>query len=639
MTDGPIRRSQLISPFGVGALTVNQSGISILTCGLDNWFKREDEVGDERNSDTDEFKVQEWRLERRLGVDYFMLPPDFRTKRSVFNSDNEPNLYLTVPFHRFPQWHVCQRKGCGKMHELNLETRGKKTCGEVMGGDCKGRLVQVPLVAICEKGHMQDFPWREWVHESNDGGTCGGRMSLHQTGKGGLAGLEIRCTCKAKRSLSGITQAYQNGETELSTKLAKGKDVYLCKGRMPWLGRDTADDCGQHLRGGLRSSSNLYIADVRSSIFIPRESEGASGELMAILNDPPFSTMFSILKSVEQIPDVGTVRGMGRELVQDYDDVTLKTAIDLIFSGHGTEESEEAVEPGDDDETAFRRIEHRVLSENQNKSMLKVKLAEMGEYEPWVSEYFSKVGLIEKLRETRAFVGFSRVFSDDGRSVGEKIDMLRKTAPRQQHRWVPAYVVHGEGIFIQFREDKLASWEAQARGVEERVAKLAQNYEKAAEARRFAQTNSITSRFLLLHSFAHLLMNRLTFECGYSTAALRERLYVSASPTAPMASVLIYTAAGDAEGTMGGLVRIAKPGYLEPVVRRALEEARWCSADPICMEIGSGAGQGPDSCNLAACHNCGLVPETACEYFNRFLDRAVVVGDPGGTVEGFFADL
>ena len=38
---------------------------------------------------------------------------------------------------------------------------------------------------------------------------------------------------------------------------------------------------------------------------------------------------------------------------------------------------------------------------------------------------------------------------------------------------------------------------------------------------------SITPRYLLVHTFAHALMRQLTLECGYSTAALRERLYVS----------------------------------------------------------------------------------------------------------------
>jgi hypothetical protein len=103
-----------------------------------------------------------------------------------------------------------------------------------------------------------------------------------------------------------------------------------------------------------------------------------------------------------------------------------------------------------------------------------------------------------------------------------------------------------------------------------------------------------------------------------------------------MAGVLIYTAAGDAEGTMGGLVRMGKSGYLEPVIERALDAASWCSADPVCMEMGSSGGQGPDSCNLAACHNCALVPETACERFNRYLDRALVNGSLNDPTMGYF---
>src|SRR5882762_7639765 len=91
--------------------------------------------------------------------------------------------------------------------------------------------------------------------------------------------------------------------------------------------------------------------------------------------------------------------------------------------------------------------------------------------------------------------------------------------------------------------------------------------------------------------------------------------YTCQTAKPPMAGILLYTAAGDAEGTMGGLVRMGKKGLLEPMLRRALEGARWCSADPVCMEMALRGGQGPDSCNLAACHSCALMPETACELF------------------------
>jgi hypothetical protein len=46
-----------------------------------------------------------------------------------------------------------------------------------------------------------------------------------------------------------------------------------------------------------------------------------------------------------------------------------------------------------------------------------------------------------------------------------------------------------------------------------------------------------------------------------------------------------------------------------------------------------------ERCNLAACHNCGLVPGTACEEFNRLLDRALLVGSLSEPSLGFFAGV
>jgi hypothetical protein len=142
----------------------------------------------------------------------------------------------------------------------------------------------------------------------------------------------------------------------------------------------------------------------------------------------------------------------------------------------------------------------------------------------------------------------------------------------------------------------------------------------------------------MIHTFAHLLINQLIFDSGYGSSSLRERLYFS-EPTASdpgMAGVLIYTAAGDSEGSMGGLVRMGDPKRLEGAIRRALENAMWCSSDPVCIES---HGQGPDSCNLAACHSCCLLPETSCEEQNRLLDRGTVVRTLTNPDCGYFSSL
>ena len=76
----PIRRSQLIAPFGVGAITTGKDGISLITAGLDAWF-------DEDDLNVDEFVISdEPRLAKRLNVDEFRKPPDFRSRKIKRNS-------------------------------------------------------------------------------------------------------------------------------------------------------------------------------------------------------------------------------------------------------------------------------------------------------------------------------------------------------------------------------------------------------------------------------------------------------------------------------------------------------------------------------------------------------------------------
>jgi hypothetical protein len=124
---------------------------------------------------------------------------------------------------------------------------------------------------------------------------------------------------------------------------------------------------------------------------------------------------------------------------------------------------------------------------------------------------------------------------------------------------------------------------------------------------------------------------------GYGSASLRERIYCSFDQDSePMNGILIYTASGDSEGTMGGLVRQGEPQRLLATLSAALQKAQWCSSDPICIET---TGQGTDNANLAACHGCLLVSETSCEEGNRLLDRATLVGKPDKMDIGFFAAM
>lgn len=292
-----------------------------------------------------------------------------------------------------------------------------------------------------------------------------------------------------------------------------------------------------------------------------------------------------------------------------------------------------------DDPVWFRWQEHQVLVQARDDLELEVEpCRDLDAYGAPVSGWFSRVSLVKRLRETRVLTGFSRVFPENDLSPAERRAMLRRHALPRSKDWLPAYVVHGEGVFLEIgdADGRLTEWE-NSEPVLERVEPLLERFTRLRQSRHL-QPVPLMPRFLLVHTLSHLLMNRLVFECGYSSAAMRERIYVSDDPDTPMAGLLIYTADGDSEGTLGGLVRMGGPERLGVMLHRALESAMWCSADPVCAEMGARGGQGPDSCNLAACHSCCLVPETACEYFNRYLDRGLVVGAPGERGIGFFED-
>ena len=208
--------------------------------------------------------------------------------------------------------------------------------------------------------------------------------------------------------------------------------------------------------------------------------------------------------------------------------------------------------------------------------------------------------------------------------------LFRYPPTEASEQWLPAVEVFGEGIYLELDEASIAGW--QSSNEEWLSSRLNQGFiTRLCEEQRTlpplsANNLKWVSKYLLIHSLSHILINQLVFECGYSTSSLKERLFISADDKAPMAGILIYTSAGDSEGTLGGLVRLGRRENLETLILKALSRASWCSADPVCSE--NLGGQGSQMANLAACHACILLPETSCETINQGLDRAMVVGTP-----------
>ena len=178
--------------------------------------------------------------------------------------------------------------------------------------------------------------------------------------------------------------------------------------------------------------------------------------------------------------------------------------------------------------------------------------------------------------------------------------------------------LYGEGIFITLDQDVLAQWEVQP----ELIRRLQQLEGRLAKTPVYFEAEvNLSPRFMLLHALSHGLIRQLESHAGYPAASLKERIYCSRHDE--MAGVLIYVAVPDVVGSLGGLAELAEPKRLLPIILTVLEQAQWCSLDPVCSEHD---GQGPGLLNKAACHGCLLIPETSCSFGNLLLDRVFIKG-------------
>jgi hypothetical protein len=461
---------------------------------------------------------------------------------------------------------------------------------------------------------MMDFPWYEWAH-SGDGPPCTpdtAQLYLYSTTAAGLAGVVVKCTnCGASRSLAGAFQR----------DALRGMSVPSCSGERPWLGPEGATACPSLVPQTIqRGASNSYFAKLVSSILIPPYS----AKIQQVLDRPDIWDEITSF-TVEGQPHQPFLRTKAKNLGLDED--AFIGAVLERFNSDGI-----AAPDGFVDEVRYRFDEYKAYTGPRPPEVERhdfdIKACTVHGYEAWFAQAFDSVVLVRRLRETRVLTGFTRLVPPDA-TAGSLAAL--SLAPK---RWLPGFSVRGEGIFLQFSRERLSAWCAMPE-VQTRVGAIqAQLTSIAVERGRAVRT--ITPTFLLIHSFAHLLIRQLAFECGYDSSSLRERLYVSDDPSHPMAGVLIYTASGDSEGTLGGLVRQGEAGRLDATVRAALANAAICSSDPLCIES---EGQGTNALNRAACHSCALLPETSCEEGNLLLDRVVAIGLPEHPELGYFSGV
>ena len=590
--DRSLRLSQSLSPFGVGAIYDNR-GESFVAADISRWKARGD-------------LLQAPRLAKSLGVRQLKSPPTRSARHGAPRGAG-------IPYIRFPRWMFCA--SCRRMRHWNVKSEQESDVPRCQ--NCRSRRTLVPMrfITICRDGHLDDVPWQRWAHSSGDSPAqkqCAASALEFRTRKnagGGLGSLEVRCAapgCGASRSLAGITAP--GALRQIGEK---------CRGLQPWQFTSEALQHDMTPEVVQRGASNVHFAHTASAIDIPPESRFSefAEPMIAVTSHPMFAAVMTA-------PDGPLAAQMIHVIAEEcgvYEtDVraAVLTEVRRQTGEPGTEPPEDlqaaewvafrTPQPAGDDRDRFvTRHVSLPAEENQDQAATAVQI---------LLRQLDKVVMAVRLREVRALTGFSRL--EPGAPVvtpdlGRGLD------------WLPAIEVFGEGIFLSLKEDAIATWEM---GPARARAQLLAERRDASHMSFWLP--EVAPRFLLLHTMAHLLIRQLAFDSGYSSASLRERIYSRLpSSGAPEAGILIYTAAGDAEGTLGGLVRQAEPRRLAPSLLALLQRALWCGNDPICRDSN---GQGIDSLNLAACHACVLISETSCVYRNALLDRLLVVGEPGG---------
>ena len=602
---GEVRRSQVITTYGIGAIVDLEDG-SFMPMGLEDWEMQT------RSGRVATSVISEARLQAQLGVDHFRMPP------IVEKVDNQPGMVdarYALPVVRFPEWHECP-----KCHRLGRESDPFAVTADgnrLYCVACGEHAITNPVrfVVACDGGHIEDFPWVFWAHHKRQGGICENPvLFLKSHGKSAsLADLYVACSNPGCNGKATLADAFTG----------QGMKGRKCRGIRPWLYDRVA--CDKEPRVLQRGASNIQFPAVASALSIPPVSE----PIFQMLDEH-----WSVIRSIPKDALVGALQGMAD---------TYGVAVELLVAAHGRRMM---IERGDAGYTEIdsRSEEYLALGEDRDDPAVGGFLPQFQNHviDPpeEISAWFDLVGAVSRLREVRALAGFSRIepYPVSGDRIAQAIkDGHIAPLSKTPKNWLPAAEIRGEGVFLRFRTEAVDAWVENNPAVAERAAALNDHAARLADERGYALEYQISPRLLLVHSFAHAMIRQLSIDCGYSSSALRERLYIAEAENGQVAmnGFLIYTGSPDSEGSLGGLVRQALPELIVDAVRRAIHTAQWCGSDPVCLE--TDPDQSGERISGAACHCCMLLPETACEKFNRELDRSVLVGDSDGRWQGFFA--
>jgi hypothetical protein len=570
---GEIRPNQLITTFGPGAIH-DAVKDSVTVLDISYW-------GDAGKI------INDGRLASYFGVTHFRSP--------------KTSGVADLPVTSFPYFHVCSNTKCSRLFDIrsskfNLTTYLKQgaTCY-----DCGYRAYPARFVMACKDGHLGDFPWDWWVHKGPN--ICHGDLKLYSTGLSStLSELVVECTkCGKKRSMA--------GSLDKEEFIEKG---FKCTGHHPHRPKSKNENCSStDIYPAQRGASNIYFPVIRSAISIPPWTN----PLHTLIDDHYLM--------IKQMKDLGVDDAVDRVYDKYFKDKYSRTEVDVAIKAR-EEKIKEYIEIKEMEYKAF--VNHADLDYKKDYRFFKAMEEKVPSY---LKQYFKSIIRIERLREVMVLQGFMRIDPPE-----PEVDTLSKIVKltKTKDNWLPAVEVNGEGIFIDFNNESIEKW-IELDDVKKTSLQYKILFKQYCDKKDWHNSKERDAKYVLLHTFAHLLIKEMSLQSGYSSTAIKERIY--SSPT--MQGILLYTGSSDKDGSLGGLVELGSEDNFKKLLKAVLENSLMCTTDPECTNHDIDV----DTLNGSSCHSCTMLSETACENGNRLLDRSYVAPLDGKENNSFFKEL
>jgi hypothetical protein len=566
-----IRPSQFITTYGPGSIVETRSG-PVVICSTDRVFS-------DNGLSLADFEIRDSRLARTFalnGAGIIRIPVNAEVTRG-----EEYPLYPTEPL---PYWSLCvdhrilywARNGCPQCPTGTTQQNRQKAGREA-----------IRFVRACAAGHLDDVDWHFVVH---NGPRCQGQRDYYLWIGGGSSLRNVNIRCPQCPAVVNFGIAYRRD--------------WRCSARYPELGaRPAQPDCSVPARIVQRGSANLRIPEIISALTIPP----LASRLTNVLQDSRIMTMCTLLSRRNMLTEAEFRQSLndiqpplGQAALQFLGQCSwaeIEAAIRQVAGGSSSR-------PLKEDE--FDSLRYAAVwgappvpsPQTGAPPLFEVRLSEVRRFDGPAQRCRFRVVPVSRLRMVMVQRGYRRLDPSNAQLVSVSFQSGGRW-------WYPGAELFGEGVFIDIEDQDLAL-----------VGTRALAWERSFQGSPSDET--LHPVHVWWHTLSHRLLRALSVDSGYSSAAIRERLFLKQGPgQQARGGVLLYTVQPGGDGTLGGLISLV-PSFGR-LLNSSLRDLGSCSNDPLCEEAL------PDGINGSACYSCLLASETSCEQRNIHLDRGLLL--------------